>query len=248
MRRTSKQDADRPRRRAAAGAVLVLLCAVALGCGRQCARRSLSGDNVVLITLDTTRADRLGCYGYARAVTPVLDALARRGTLFERALAQVPMTLPSHAVLLTGRYPRELGIRLNAQAALGRDRPTLASVFKGRGYRTGAFVAAFVLDSRYGLDRDFEVYDDDVGESVLMRRADEVTDHALAWLREVGKAPFFVWIHYFDPHKPYDPPAAFRGVGAMSPRFAHPGVCQYQGDPEVRLVQEHGVPVLAVLP
>jgi arylsulfatase A-like enzyme/Flp pilus assembly protein TadD len=172
------------------------------------------GDNVLLITLDTTRADRLGCYGYARAATPALDALARRGTLFERALAQVPMTLPSHASLLTGRYPRELGIRRNAQAALGRDHPTLASVFEGRGYRTGAFVAAFVLDSRYGLDRGFDVYDDDVGEDVLTRRADEVTDRALAWLQSARERPFFAWIHYFDPHKPYEPPAAFRGVGA----------------------------------
>jgi arylsulfatase A-like enzyme/Flp pilus assembly protein TadD len=200
--------------KAAARAALVLLCSVAGGCGRQCARGSLSGDNVLLITLDTTRADRLGCYGYSRAATPALDALARRGTLFENAVAQVPMTLPSHATLLTGRYPRELGIRLNAQAALGRDHPTLASVFKQQGYRTGAFVAAFVLDSRYGLDRDFEVYDDDLGEGVLMRRANEVTDHALAWLNAVKETPFFVWIHYFDPHKPYEPPEAFRGVGA----------------------------------
>ena len=203
------------RQSTAARAMLVLLCGLASGCGRQCTRgSSLTGDNVLLITLDTTRADRLGCYGYARAATPALDALARRGTLFERALAQVPMTLPSHATLLTGRYPREMGIRLNEQAALGRDHPTLASVFKGQGYRTGAFVAAFVLDSRYGLDRGFEVYDDDVGEGVLMRRANEVTNRALAWLEGVKKQPFFVWIHYFDPHKPYEPPEAFLGVGA----------------------------------
>jgi len=202
------------RRRAAARAVLLLFCSVVGGCGRQGVRGSLSGDNVLLITLDTTRADRLGCYGYSRAVTPALDALARRGTLFENALAQVPMTLPSHATLLTGRYPRELGIRLNEQAALAPDLPTLASVFKGQGYRTGAFVAAFVLDSRYGLDRGFDVYDDDVGEGVLMRRANAVTDRALAWLRDAQREPFFVWIHYFDPHKPYEPPEAFRGVGA----------------------------------
>jgi arylsulfatase A-like enzyme/Flp pilus assembly protein TadD len=209
-----EENADVSRRRAAARAVLLLLCSVVGGCGRQGFRGSLSGDNVLLITLDTTRADRLGCYGYSRAVTPALDALARRGTLFENALAQVPMTLPSHATLLTGRYPRELGIRLNEQAALAPDHPTLASVFKGQGYRTAAFVAAFVLDSRYGLDRGFEVYDDDVGEGVLMRRANEVTDRALAWLQGAKKEPFFAWIHYFDPHKPYEPPEAFRGVGA----------------------------------
>jgi Flp pilus assembly protein TadD len=124
------------------------------------------------------------------------------------------MTLPSHATLLTGRYPREIGMRLNAEAALGRDHPTLATVFKGRGYRTAAFVAAFVLDSRYGLDRDFEVYDDHLAEGVLMRRANEVTDSALAWLRGVKEEPFFAWVHYFDPHLPYEPPEAFRGVGA----------------------------------
>jgi len=208
------ENPDVSRRRAAVRAALLLLCSLIGACGRQCARGSLSGDNVLLITLDTTRADRLGCYGYSRAVTPALDALARRGTLFENALAQVPMTLPSHATLLTGRYPRELGIRLNEQAALAPDHPTLASVFKGQGYRTGAFVAAFVLDSRYGLDRGFEVYDDDVGEGVLMRRANAVTDRALAWLRDAQREPFFVWIHYFDPHKPYEPPEAFRGVGA----------------------------------
>jgi arylsulfatase A-like enzyme/Flp pilus assembly protein TadD len=200
--------------RAAARASLTLVFFAAAACGRHCSRGSLAGDNVLLITLDTTRADRLGCYGYPRAATPALDALARRGTLFENALAQIPMTLPSHATLLTGRYPRELGIRLNAEAALGRDHPTLATVFKRRGYRTAAFVAAFVLDSRYGLDRDFEVYDDNVGEGVLMRRANEVTDSALAWLRAVKEEPFFAWIHYFDPHQPYEPPEAFRGVGA----------------------------------
>jgi arylsulfatase A-like enzyme/Tfp pilus assembly protein PilF len=202
------------RQPAAARASFILVLFTVAGCGRHCGRGSLAGDNVLLITLDTTRADRLGCYGYARAATPALDALARRGTLFENALAQVPMTLPSHSTLLTGRYPRELSIRLNAEAALGQDHPTLGTVFKGRGYRTAAFVAAFVLDSRYGLDRGFEVYDDDVGEGVLMRRANEVTDRALAWLRRVKGEPFFAWIHYFDPHQPYEPPEAFRGVGA----------------------------------
>jgi arylsulfatase A-like enzyme len=202
------------RQRAAARASLILVFFALEGCGRHCGRGSLAGDNLLLITLDTTRADRLGCYGYSGAATPALDALARRGTLFENALAQVPMTLPSHATLVTGRYPRELGIRNNAQAALGRDHPTLGTVFKGRGYRTAAFVAAFVLDSRYGLDQGFEVYDDDVGEGVLMRRANEVTDRALAWLHEVKEQPFFAWIHYFDPHLPYEPPEAFRGVGA----------------------------------
>ncbi len=188
-----------------------VLCAVA--CSRQCATGRLARDNVLLVTLDTTRADRLGCYGWTAARTPALDALARRGTLFENAVAQVPMTLPSHATLLTGRYPRELGIRLNGQAALTPEHPTLASAFKAHGYETAAFVAAFVLDSRFGLNRGFDVYDDEVGEGVLMRRADAVTDRALAWLRGVERRPFFVWVHYFDPHKPYDPPEAFRAIG-----------------------------------
>ncbi len=173
--------------------------------------------NVILITLDTTRADRLGCYGYAEAATPTLDALAERGVLFENAYAQVPLTLPSHASLMTGRYPKEHGIRLNGRSALSSVHPTLAELFQSHGYATGAFVASSVLDSRYRLDRGFEVYHDDMGlqkDSVVgadvQRRADRVVDDALDWLTGVNDKPFFGWIHFYDPHQPYDPPAPYR--------------------------------------
>ena len=123
----------------------------------------LSGQNFLLITLDTTRADRVGCYGYKAAATPTLDALAARGVLFENALAQVPLTHPSHCSIMTGRYPREHGVRDNGAEALGPSHPTLASVFKEHGYDTAAFVASFVLDSRFGLERGFDTYSDDMG-------------------------------------------------------------------------------------
>lgn len=177
----------------------------------------LSGQNLLLITLDTTRADRLGCYGYKPAATPTLDALAARGTLYENAFAQVPLTLPSHCSIMTGRYPREHGVRDNARNALGTGFPTLASMAKEHGYQTAAFVASFVLDSRFGLDRGFDTYNDDMGEVDFKVQALEwqqpanvVTDRALEWLESSKRKPFFCWVHYYDPHQPYQPPEEFR--------------------------------------
>jgi len=188
-----------------------------------CARKSdssavsgkLSGQNLLLITLDTTRADRLGCYGYKPAVTPALDALAARGVLFENAIAQAPLTLPSHCSIMTGRYPREHGVRDNGANALGLSHPTLASIFKEHGYKTAAFVASFVLDSRFGLERGFDTYSDDMGETGYkiqplewQQPANAITDRAIAWLEaeKNSKNPFFCWVHYYDPHQPYVPP------------------------------------------
>lgn len=177
----------------------------------------LSGQNLLLITLDTTRADRIGCYGYKPAATPTLDALAARGVLFENAFAQAPLTHPSHSSILTGRYPREHGVRDNGANALGPTHPTLASMFKEQGYKTGAFVAAYVLHSRFGLNRGFDVYSDDLGEVNFDRQPLEwqvpgnvVTDRALKWLDSAKRGPFFCWVHYFDPHQPYAPPEPFR--------------------------------------
>ena len=173
------------------------------------------GCNVLLITMDTTRADRLGCYGWKRAWTPALDALARRGVRFEKAFAQVPITLPSHTVLLTGTYPPENGVRDNGRDALGSELPTLAEIFRQHGYRTGAFVAAAVLDSRYGLSRGFEVYNDTMAQIKTSPRrsqipADLVCDRALAWLQQVEAEPFLCWVHFFDPHTPHQPPREYR--------------------------------------
>jgi len=179
----------------------------------------LYGQNVLLITLDTTRADRLGCYGYAGAATPTLDELAEQGVLFLHAQSQVPLTFPSHASLMTGRYPKELGVRVNGRNALAPTHPTLATIFKEHGYGTAAFVSAAVVDSRYGLDRGFDTYSDDMGrqgENLDLappeRPANVVTDDALAWLDSAADKPFFVWIHYYDPHDPYEPPSAFRAA------------------------------------
>lgn len=175
-----------------------------------------SGPNVLLVTLDTTRADRLGCYGHEASGTPYLDDLASRGVRFERAYAQVPLTLPSHASLLTGEYPPEIGLRVNGSGRLGGDVPTLASVLKGRGYRTGAFVAAAVLSDAYGLDRGFDHYDNDLGadtgggDAVAERPGDAVCDAAIAWLDASSDRPFFAWVHLFDPHHPYEPPEPYQ--------------------------------------
>ena len=196
-------------------AVSFAFALLSLACKRRIDTPLRDADSVLLITLDTTRADRLGCYGYEPGRTPALDGLAARGVLFEQAFAQAPLTLPSHATMMTGRYPREHGLRVNGRGRLGGHHPTLASLFKERGYHTGAFVGSYALDSRFGLDRGFDVYVDDMsseGESPPFElRAGVVTDRALEWLAAGKRQPFFCWVHYFDPHDPYFPPKAFRG-------------------------------------
>ena len=172
--------------------------------------------NVLLITIDTLRADRLGAYGWAEAQTPNIDRLAAGGVKFANAYSHVPLTLPSHVSLLTGLLPVSHGVRDNGFRLPGTA-STLAGLLKKAGYRTAAFVGAFPLDSRFGLDRDFDVYDDLYGSrnevrdlSFIERRAGDVNDKALAWLEGHQEGPFFVWVHYFDPHAPYDPPPPFR--------------------------------------
>lgn len=179
--------------------------------------------SLLLVTLDTTRADRLGCYGATGAETPTLDALARRGLLFTDAVSPVPMTLPAHASLLTGLDPPGHGVRANGDYALAPDAVTLAEVLQGAGYRTAAFVSSFVLDPRFGLDQGFDVYDARLEATrqaafapQTERSAEAVTAAAIAWLRNgaavagADAGPFFLWVHYFDPHDPYEPPEPFR--------------------------------------
>ncbi|MBX3440601.1 MAG: sulfatase, partial [Planctomycetaceae bacterium] len=167
--------------------------------------------NVLLITLDTTRADHLGCYGHAAAHTPTIDALAAGGVVFDAAYVTVPLTLPSHTSMLTGLYPPENGIHLNGQGRLDPKLPNLAESLRQQGYRTGAFIASVVLHSMHGLNHGFDVYDDDMAggeqhghESHLMRNARQVVDSALAWLQGQDDRPFFCWVHLFDPHAPYE--------------------------------------------
>jgi choline-sulfatase len=167
----------------------------------------------VLVTLDTVRADHLGCYGDRQAVTPWLDRLAGEGVRFANASSAVPLTLPSHTSLLTGLLPPHNGLRNNGVGALRPGTATLATLLAGAGYRTGAFIGAFVLDHRFGLKAGFEVYDDEIERdpkagTVLEaeRPGREVVDRALAWLAKDDSRPFFLWAHLYDAHAPYTPP------------------------------------------
>jgi len=174
--------------------------------------------NVILITLDTTRADHIGCYGYSGGKTPHLDALAERGILFEQAATSSPLTLPAHCSILTGMYPTYHGVRINGNTALSEEQTTIAEVLSAQGYECGAFIGAFVLDGRWGLNQGFQHYDDqfdlkkykhlDLG--AIQRPGDLVMNAALNWLEGQKNNPFFAWIHLYDPHTPYEPPEPYR--------------------------------------
>jgi arylsulfatase A-like enzyme/Tfp pilus assembly protein PilF len=183
-------------------------------------------DNILLVTLDTTRADRLGCYGYAKARTRHIDRLAAEGVRFEHAFSPAPITLPAHASILTGLYPFEHGVRNNGNFYLSERFDTLATRLSTYGYPTAAFVSAFVLDRRYGLARGFDVYDDrmqvppaQVVSLEAERRGDRTELALAAWLDQqaAGGRPFFAWLHLYDPHEPYRPPNPFRDAFADSP-------------------------------
>jgi len=190
--------------------ILALLASVLLTAG--CTRgRDDSPLHLLLITLDTARADRFSYAGASPVETPAVDSLAAEGTAFLQAVSPVPVTLPAHASILTGLLPPAHGVRNNGTYRLTESAVTLAERLTAGGYRTGAFVGASVLDSRYGLDQGFEVYDDDMpgkpgAEFEAQRGAEAVVGRALAWLDGVGEEPSFAWVHLFDPHMPYDPP------------------------------------------
>ena len=185
--------------------------------------------NVLLVTIDTLRADRVGCYGYAGAATPTLDRLAARGARFSTGIAQAPLTAPSHASILTGVTPPRHGVRDNGAFVLPNSVPTLAEGFRAAGYRTAAFVSGFPLDHRFGLGRGFDTYDDRLPHGndprrapYVERTADKTTDRVLAWLAArptdaKGTAPWFLWTHYFDPHAPYEAPGDFGRRFAANP-------------------------------
>jgi arylsulfatase A-like enzyme/Tfp pilus assembly protein PilF len=186
--------------------------------------------NLLLVTIDTLRADRLGSYGYAAARTPRLDALARSGLRFDTATTVVPLTLPAHSSLLTGTFPAWHGVRDNGGFYLGEDQTTLAEVLGARGYRTGGFVGAFVLDRRWGIAQGFERYFDDFdlekyaeapGMDAIQRPGGEVVKQALEWLEADRDRPFFAWVHLYDPHTPYEAPAEFRGRFPATPSGAY---------------------------
>lgn len=171
---------------------------------------------VVIITLDTTRADRLPAYGYMSVSLPALDRLAAEGIVFGQATAVGALTLPAHASLFTGLLPPAHGIRENADPPLATNHVTLAEVLKDDGFRTAAFVGSVVLNADRGLAQGFDHYSDvgagDGEPDRRQRRADEVIDGAIRWLEGVGDDRFFLWAHLYDPHRPYDPPPPFRSM------------------------------------
>ncbi|HEY2797060.1 MAG TPA: sulfatase-like hydrolase/transferase [Thermoanaerobaculia bacterium] len=204
--------------------------------------------NILLITLDTTRADHLGCYGWTHARTPNLDALAHRGTLFERCDTAAPITLTSHATILTGLFPPRHGVRDNGTFILPARVETAATRLRAAGYDTAAVVSAVVLARRYGLDRGFRIYDDDLGPASATRTgtgteasertAQATTAAALAVLAKL-RPPFFLWVHYFDPHEEYRPPERIaRSMGGPHPLY----------DGEIAFADEQIGALLAVLP
>jgi choline-sulfatase len=178
--------------------------------------RSTTPRHLVIVTIDTLRADRVGVYGYARARTPVIDDLARAGRRMVHAYASAPITLTSHASLLTGLNPPAHGAMHNG-IALAAGTPTLATLLQGAGFATGAFVAAFPLDRRFNLAAGFDIYGDALPRDASGRPADErpgrvVVDEALAWWRSVGDRRAFLWVHLFEPHAPYGDAAAGRSA------------------------------------
>jgi choline-sulfatase len=197
----------------------VLLLAAAIGgCAADPSPQTASGArNLVLVSIDTLRADRVGAYGHSAARTPVIDALAADGALFTRAFAVAPITLPSHASMMTGLYPpghaaRHNGIRVDAAV------PTLAARLQSAGFATAAFVGAFPLDRRFGLNRGFATYGDRMPRGAPGRPANErparaVADEAIEWLHQHGSSRFFLWIHFFEPHAPYGNPGDARPLG-----------------------------------
>jgi arylsulfatase A-like enzyme/Flp pilus assembly protein TadD len=175
--------------------------------------------NVLVITLDTTRADHLGAYGATAGATPALDALAAEGVVFDQAMTVAPLTLPAHSSIFTGRFPPEHGVRDNGGFFLDPAQVTLAEVLQQRGYRTGAFIAAYVLDRKWGIAQGFDTYFDEFetglkrgGKSAgdIQRPGNEVVDRALPWIETPDERPFFAWIHLYDPHTPYAPPDPYK--------------------------------------
>jgi arylsulfatase A-like enzyme/Tfp pilus assembly protein PilF len=174
--------------------------------------------NVLLITLDTTRWDRIGAYGDGSAVTPNLDRLAGQGALFEQTIAPAPLTLPAHSTIFTGLLPPRHGVRDNGGYVLDPSHQTLATALKRTGRATGAFVGAFVLDAKFGLDAGFDTYHDkfdlsrrrSISLGSISRTAGEVVENAMPWLDEHASRPFFAWLHFYDAHSPYEPPEPFR--------------------------------------
>ncbi|HEX2462618.1 MAG TPA: sulfatase, partial [Vicinamibacterales bacterium] len=183
---------------------------------------------VILISIDTLRADRLPAYGYTKVRTPAIDALAADGVLFERAYAHVPQTLPAHASILTGLLPFEHGVRDNVGFAVKPDEPMLQHAFKEKGYATGGFVSAYVLRKETGIGAGFDVYDSDFRSSSpelsigqVQRDGADTLERAEAWLSRLDSSKFFLFLHLYEPHVPYRPPARFASYAPYDGEIAY---------------------------
>ncbi|MFP4081827.1 MAG: sulfatase-like hydrolase/transferase [Candidatus Aminicenantes bacterium] len=201
----------------------------------QMERVDIDNMNIILFTIDTLRADHLECYGYEEVKTPQINRLAREGILFEQNIVQAPLTLPSHSSILTGTHPLHHGVRDNGGFYLDESHITIAEVVKNRGFSTAAFVGAFVLDSRWGLDQGFDHYYDNfdltkyerVSLDAVQRRGDEVLEAAYDWLEKNHQQKFFAWIHLYDPHTPYEPPEPYKSQYGGRPFGLYDGEIAY---------------------
>ena len=213
----------------------ILCCSlIVLACGKhETAAPEPAKPHILLVTLDTTRADAIG------AGTPSFNALASRGTRFTNAYATVPQTLPSHASMFTGLYPAGHGVRENARFLDARH-PVIAEKLRAAGYRTAAFVSAFAVAKRFGIARGFEVYDDELGAGAAERDAKATTDRALQYLRSASAEPLFLWVHYYDPHYPYTPSYAAE-VAAMDAQLGRlVAAFEQRGASAIVVAADHG--------
>ena len=183
-----------------------------------------AAQNILIVSVDTLRADRVGVYGYQKGKTPAMDSLAKRGVIFKNTVSPTPFTLPSHISLMTGLIPPVHGVQDNGGFYLNNNIVTLAELLKAKGYKTGAFVGAFPLDSRFGLNQGFDFYDDgypttnNINEMTMPeRKGDAVTDSTLGWLEKQKNSNWFAWVHYYDPHFPYQASEAFTKMFPENP-------------------------------
>ncbi len=225
-----------------AAPLLIALALAAAGCARHGAGTC---DSLVLITIDTLRADHVSCYGHSPVPTPNIDAVAGRGARVERAWTSTPLTTPAHASILTGLYPPSHGVRNNARFCLPDDVTTLAEILAARGLRTAAFVGSFTTSRLFGLGQGFETFDDDMGnDSGGRRRAerpgDEVAARAVAWLEGHASKPFFLWVHLYDPHTPYVPPPDFAARYPSDPYSGEVAFADVQVGRVLKALQDMG--------
>jgi arylsulfatase A-like enzyme/Tfp pilus assembly protein PilF len=198
-----------------------------------CQPSSPSPLNLLIVTFDTTRADHIGCYGNDTVKTPTLDRLASEGVRFAKAYSSIPLTTPSHSSILTGLYPISHGVRDNGLFVLADEQTTLAEILSQHGFATAAAIGSFPLVARFGLDQGFDLFDDEISESYEdfggrrlvsprrlyfdERKAARVNDAVFPWLEQQGDDPFFLWVHYYDPHQPHDPPKPYNDLYATDP-------------------------------